>query len=239
MLIFRGDTDKSLESLRWGKLKPGDINGARLDKLAGDALDYMKRIQELRSQIEKRVSEKSIEEIYDNLFKMLGNLFNKNSESALVKEFNDKLIKEGKVPPKYLDNLKFIIKLKNTVSEAKNSKKKSISDKQSKEVDTARRYSTEIINSLIEYSQRCEFLSIDRSRFMIRGEKLQAEVFFLQHLFVVQPTKIQKLVHEKLVDSDAKELQEQLTAFKDKEIKIDLKSLETLKKTFGEFELIY
>ncbi len=220
-----------------GKLKPGDIDGKKLDTLSKDAFDYIQRIQQLREQIEKRVQEKSIEEIYQNVFEMLGNVLKKKSEGGIIKEFNEQLIKRGKFPPKFLDNLKYISKIKKSVTEKSSNKEKS--KKQSKDVEQARRFASEIINAITEYTQRCDFLSIDRKRFLIKGIDMEAEIFFLKETFVVQKEKVQKIMNEKLVNSDSKELQEQISDNKNKETKINFKSLETLKKIFGEFELVY
>jgi predicted nucleotidyltransferase len=222
-----------------GKLKPGDIDGKELDRLSKDAFDYIKRIHQLREQIEKRVQEKSAEEIYKNVFEMLGNVLKKNSEGAIVKEFNEQLIKKGKLPPKFLEHLKYISKIRKSASEMKSSKNKDMSKKQSKDIEQARRFESEIVNAMIEYTQRCDFLSLDRKRFLIKGKDMEAEIFFLKDTFIVQKGKIQKISNKKLVNSSPKELQEQISGYTDKETKIDFKSLETLKEIFGEFELVY
>lgn len=220
-----------------GKLKPGDVDGKELDRLSKNALDYIKRIRQLREQIERRVQEKSIEEIYKNVFEMLENVVGKKTESAIIKEFNESFVVNGKLPPKFLENLKYIAKVRKNMIEKKKSVK-GHDKKRSKDVEDARRFASEIINTMIEYNQRCEFLSLDRKRFLIKGKDVVAEVFFLRDIFVVRKDKIQKISNEKIVDSDSKELQEQIGAVENKETKIDLKSLELLKKTFGEFELV-
>ncbi len=225
-----------------GKIKPGDINGEKLDKLSKDALDYIKRIQELREQIEKRVQEKSMEETYKDVFGMLGALLKKESEETIIKEFDDKLIKKGKFPPRFLHNLKLIAKTKKEIIKAKtgNDKKKdNLTSKQSTNVDNARKLAAEITTAITEYTQRCELASMEKSKFIIQGKTMTAEIFFLTNTFIIQKSKIQKLHNNKLTNSNPKELQEQLIANRNKETKIDFKSLETLKKIFGEFELIH
>jgi predicted nucleotidyltransferase len=225
-----------------GKLKPGDVDGKELDRLSKNALDYMKRITELKEQIEKRVQEKSMEETYKDVFGMLGSLLNKESEQAIIKEFNDKLIKQGRFPPRFLNSLKFIAKTKREAAKAKQGdgkKKDSLTQKQSQNVDNARKLASEITTAISEYTQRVELASMEKSRFLIKGKEMNAEVFFLTNTFIVQKSKIQKLSKDKLINSNLKEFQEQLVAQRDKETKIDFKSLETLKKIFGEFELIH
>ena len=236
---------KYFKGMEHNKIKTGDINGEKVDNLTKDALDYIERLKELREQIEKRIQEKSIEQIYDDVFKMLSNLLKKKSEAAILKEFNNKLIKEGKFPPRFLTNLKFIAKTKQTIakkkSETKTAKKKkdNLTFKQSQRVDQARKHAAEITTALIEHTQRCELASLEKSRFQIKAHDAQAEVFFLENTFLVQSNQIQKISNDKLVKSTPKELQEQITEAKEKEAKIDYKSLAILHKIFGEFDLIY
>lgn len=236
---------KTWKAYEHGKLKPGDITGAALDKLSGDAIDYIERLKELREQIEKRIQEKSIEEIYKDVFGMLGNLLNKKSETTILKEFDNKMIKAGKFPPRFLDNLKLIAKIKRDIAKTKeqetkkDKKKASLTFKQSRDVDNARKLASEITTALVEHTQRCELASLEKSRFKIKSHDMQAEVFFLRNTFLVQPNQIQKISKDKLIKSTPKELQEQIAEQKDKETKIDYKSMATLHKIFGEFDLIY
>ena len=242
-----------------GKVKPGDVSGKDVDRLTKDAIDFYGRLKELRSQIEKRVQEKSIEQIYTDIFGMLGSLLKKKTESAIIKEFDESLIKEGKFPPRFLDSLKFVAKVKKDFEKAKKKAAAAKPEKEGKkgkktkkakdgrledaklrrEVDKARKLSTEVVNALVEYTQRCDFMAMDRTRFLIKGRDMTAEAFFLKDLFVIQGAKIEKLSGAKLVRSDPDELKNQIMAHKDKETKIDFKALENLRKIFGEFELVY
>ncbi|MDP2947806.1 MAG: nucleotidyltransferase domain-containing protein [Nanoarchaeota archaeon] len=235
--IFEEIEIKVWKKLEHGLLKPGDIDGKELDRLSKNALDYIERLKELRNQIEKRVQEKSIEEIYKDVFGMLGSILNKKSEGEIINRFNKEYIKTGKFPPKFLESLKLISKVKGEVP--RKTPKNCADFKRTIEVDNARKLASEIVNSLVEHTQRCEFLSMERTRFIIKGKEMESEVFFLKDTFVVQSSKIQKFSNGSLINSDIKELQEQLVAQKNKETKIDLKSLEKLKTIFGEFELTY
>ncbi|MCK4650164.1 nucleotidyltransferase domain-containing protein [Candidatus Pacearchaeota archaeon] len=236
---------KHFKAMEHGKIKPGDIKGEQVDKLTKDAQDYIARLKELREQIEKRIQEKSIEQIYSDVFGMIGSLLKKKSEATILKEFDNQMIKEGKFPPRFLTNLKLIAKTKRditkTKSETKNTKKKkdNLTFKQSRNVDLARKYAAEITTALIEYTQRHELSYLEKSRFRIKAHDMQAEIFFLKDTFIVQNQQIQKISKDKLVKATPKELQEQITAQKDKETKIDYKSLAILNKVFGEFDLIY
>ena len=110
--------------------------------------------------------------------------------------------------------------------------------KEVRDVDQARKQATEITTALIEYTQRCDFISMDRTRFIIKSKSKNAEVFFLENVFVVEGAEIKKLNQTELEDSNSEELKKQLIAHKDKETKINLKALQLLKKHFGNFELV-
>ena len=173
---------------------------------------------------------------------MLGALLKKKSEAAIIKEFDEKIIQEGRFPPRFLDNLKQISKTKTAVEKAKGNKgkkKDNLTTKQSRDVDNARKLAVEITDALVEYTQRCELASMEKSRFIIKGKTMEAEVFFLPNTFIIQNQKIQKISGEKLVNATPKELQEQLTEQRNKETKIDFNAIKTLKKIFGEFDLVY
>lgn len=172
---------------------------------------------------------------------MLGALLKKKSEQAILKEFEEKLIKSGKFPQRFLENLRAISKIKNDVAKAKGTKTKkdNLTTKQSRSVDNARKFAAEITTALMEYTQRQDIASMERTRFVLKGKDSNAELFFLKNIFIVQSSKIQKLSEEKLIKSDTKELQEQLLENQNKESKIDFKELEVLRKMFGEFELVY
>lgn len=232
---------KIYKGMEHNLIKPGDINGKELDRLTKDAIDFFARLKELREQIEKRVQEKSIEAIYKDVFGMLGALLKEDSEEKILQKFNKTLIKEGKFPPRFLESLKFVAKTRREIESAKKiktKKKENLTFKQSLHVDEARKLATEIINALIEHTQRCDLAAMEKSRYIIKGKNMDAEVFFLGSTFILQGSKIQKLSKEKLVNSDVRELQDKILANKGKETKIDFKALETLKKIFGEFELI-
>jgi hypothetical protein len=236
---------KYYKGFEHGKVKPGDVKGKDIDRLYQNAIDYIKRLKELRGQIEKRIKEKEIEVIYKDLFDLLDSQLKKKSEVANIKEFENTLVKQGKFPKRYIDDLKFISKIrlevlnKKNLSKNESKKEDSGTSKLRKDVDLARKKATEINNALIEYAQRSDFLSMDRARFIIKGKKLTGEIFFLEDIFVVLGTTLKKIEKGKLIDGNPSELEKQLLNQKNKENKIDLSVIDLLKKEFGEFELVY
>ncbi len=234
---------KYYKGFEHGKVKANEVDGKLVDKLTKDALAYIERLKELRLQIEKKNQEKGISQVYNDLFGMLFALFNKQEEDIVIKEFDKLYIKTGKFPKKYLDSIKTVAKIYedfieyNKLVSDKIDKEKGL--KFTKEIEKARSLGGEVINALVEYGQRCDFLSMDRSRFRINNQKFNEDIFFLKDTFVVDKKGVKKIVSGKIVDSTSQELEKQTLEQKDKENKINYKDLEILKKEFGDFELEY
>ncbi len=225
------------------KIKPEDIDGKMVDKLAKDAISYIERLKELRLQIEKRNQEKGIEQIYNDLFTMLKSLLKEKEEIGTIKTFDKTLIKTGKFPKRFLDNIKYVAKIHQEFSEynknvsGKIDKEKAL--KFTKELEKVRKLAGEVINALIEYTQRCDFLSMDRSRFIIKTKNEKLDVFFLKNTFIVKGNEIKKIEKNKIIESSNLEMEKQMIEETQKENEINFEDLETIKKQFGNFELTY
>jgi len=241
---------KYYKGFEHGKVKPGDITGSEIDRLFKGSTDYVKRLKELRGQIEKRVKENEIKTIYENLFGQLEAILGKKSEEEMIKDFKANFITNGKFPERFLKSIEYVVKVRNeamgkTVNKKATKKKKSEnktseeSYKLRKEVDNARKKATEVTNALIEYMQRADFMSMDRARFILKGKDKTAEVFFLKNTYLVHGTKLQRVVGNKLVDGNPQELEKELVEQKERENQIDFTSLEVIKKSFGDFDLVY
>jgi predicted nucleotidyltransferase/uncharacterized protein (UPF0332 family) len=127
-----------------------EISGAEIDKLVKDTEDYLKRLKELREQIEKGEQEKTIEQIYKDVFALLKSMIGNKSQDVIVEEFEKQFVKKAKFAPQHLRILKDII-------QARVDFKKGKSD--SHKVDEARKNASILINDIIEYNQRCEMIS--------------------------------------------------------------------------------
>ncbi len=125
-----------------------EISGKEVDELLKDMNDYLKRLKELREQIEKRASEKTIEQIYEDAFKLLEILFNgKHKEEKAVEEFDKQFIKKGIFAPYHLRILKEIVSARKEFKKGKLDVHK---------VDQARKEASILINAIIEHNQRLE-----------------------------------------------------------------------------------
>ncbi|MFH1307556.1 MAG: nucleotidyltransferase domain-containing protein [archaeon] len=211
--------------------KVKEVSGKEIDELRKDFESYMKRLKELRKQIEKRFNEKTVDQIYSDVFKMLQSVFGKKGEAAIIKEFETEFIDKGKLPETYLRILKELVSSKNKFKQGK-------LDKHG--VEEARKNASILLNHLIEYNQRCELVSLQKGRIGIKaGDKHYDLIISDTASFLIQEGKISKIT-SKLVDSNEEELKKALTEQKDKMIiKSTSKIFEVLKKELGDFEIIF
>ncbi len=206
-----------------------EVKGEEVDKLLKDAEDYMKRLKELREEIEKRAQEKTIEQIHDNVFKILQGLFGKKSEAQLVKEFEKELVNKGRTDPRFLHVLNELIDCKRKY----NSKKKPTAH----EVEEVRKNAVQLINNLIEYGQRCEISELQRSKVILSYNGKHADLFLAEPAFLIQEGKIKKIT-DKIEPAEQNEFEKIIKEQKGKAGKLTPELLALLKKELGKFEII-
>ncbi len=127
-----------------------DIKGTEVDKLVEDTEDYLKRLKELREQIEKRTQETVIEAIYKDTFTILKSMLGNKSQNGMIEEFEKELVKKGKMSPNSLRILKDIVSARTEFKKGKSTSHK---------VEEARKNASILMNDLIEYNQRCDINS--------------------------------------------------------------------------------
>lgn len=132
-----------------------EISGQEVDKLVVDVEDYLKRLKDLREQIEKKSDEKTIEQIYKDIFELLKNMFGNKSQDAIISEFETQLVKKSKFAPQHLRILKDIVHARAEFKKGKLDKHK---------VDEARKNASILINDIIEYNQRCDLINKQNSK---------------------------------------------------------------------------
>ncbi len=204
------------------------VSGAEVDKLLKDSEDYLKRLKELREQIEKTINEKQIIEIHENVFKILKSIFGEKSEVSLVKEFEAELVNKGKSNPKYLHTLNDLISAKKKLKTKKALTKH--------EFEHIRTNSVYLIEDLIEYSQRKDLGLLEKTKVSISFEGGHAELFLTKPMFLLHKDKVQKIT-DKIEDSSMEEFNKFLSEYKGKPAKIDEKLFSILRKEFGDFEI--
>lgn len=209
-----------------------EVSGKEIDELMRDAEDYVKRLKELRSQIEKKAEERTLNETYNNVFKLLKNLFGNKSEGEMIRSVESELVRKGKIDPKALHVLKELIDAKKRYKTKKKPTKYEIED--------IRKNTTYLINHLIEYGQRCELHEIKRMQIRLNfGKDLHkhAEIYLTNPIFALVEGHLFKLHEGKMQDASQEEFENILASQKGKPSKLSFSDIEVLKKEFGEFEI--
>ncbi len=215
-----------------GKVK--EVSGKEVDELMKDAEDYMKRLKELAEQIDKRNQEKTLKGTYENVFEVLKNLFGNKSETELVKQFEKELINKGRTDPKHLKVLHEIIEAKRKYNSKKRPTKYELED--------IRKNANYLMNSLIEYGQRCDLVDIKKMQVRVgytnKDKQKHLDLFMTNPSFVLDEAKLSKINDKgKLESASQAEFETILRQQKGKPQKISKEILDCLKREYGDFEL--
>tara|TARA_Y100000310_G_scaffold339453_1_gene432124 strand:+ start:480 stop:2288 length:1809 start_codon:yes stop_codon:yes gene_type:complete len=215
------------------KLK--EIKGAEIDKLLKDTEDYLKRLKELRGQIEKRFQEKTIEQMYQDIFNLLDKILGKKSQVKMVEDFEKQLIKSGKLSEQSLRILRSIIKARTDYKKGKLS---------SHNINEARKDAMILIGDLIEYSQRKELADVEKTRIRLKYEERGNEKFADliigdNKAFLIMGNSVEKIT-DKVENSTPQELSQAVEKQKSKKnVEINPNVFELLKKKLGKFEIVF
>lgn len=207
-----------------------EISGTEIDKLLKQTEEYLKRLKELREEIEKKYQEETIEKVHKDIIQSLKTLMGNKSQEKLVEEFEKVYVKKGKFSRQSLRILKDVISARNQFKKGKSNSHK---------IDRARRDADILIRDLVEFNQREDLLSLEKGRMKL---KLKDKIIELLNAdsktFVIDGNSIKK-VDKKVIDSSIDEIDEAVKKQKDKEsVQFDPKVFEILKKEFGTFEVI-
>ena len=159
------------------------ISGKEIDELLKETSAYMKRLKELMGQIEIRMKEKTVLQLHDEIFKLLEKILGKGSEQKLIERFEKELIKKGKMPPRTLETLKEISKIR---------KQKKIRLAKH-ELAVLRKDAFLLTSLLIDYTQRRELLKLNKIKIKYRKDNkiIEAEAFPLESkLIVITPEAV-------------------------------------------------
>ncbi len=209
-----------------GKIK--EVSGKEIDRLLKNSEDFLKKLKELRTEIEKRMMKKSFEEIYSNVFKIMKALFGNKSDSVLINLYEKEVVNKGKGNPKFIHTLKELISMK------KKYKTKKIPG--ILEFESLRKDSVYLIQDLVEYGQRKELGLLQKTKVIITYKGKHAELFLAKPVFLVESDKVKKITN-KVEKSDVNELNKILSEYKGGRVVIDAKLMKLLKKELGEFDI--
>jgi hypothetical protein len=212
----------------WEHEKLKEVSGKEVDKLLKDSEDYLKKLKELRVEVEKRISKKTFDEIYTNVFKIMKSLFGNKNETALIKEYIKEIVNKGKGNPKFI----------HTLNELEEIKKKYKTKKVPNilEFERIRKDSVYLIESLIEYGQRKELGLLEKTKVILTYKGKHAELFLTEPAFLVEGNEIRKITN-KVEKSNANELNEILSKYKEHRVKIDAEMIKLLEKELGKFDI--
>lgn len=227
--ILEEITIKYYKGFEHEKIK--EVSGKELDRLLKGTEDYLKRLKELKEQIEKQAQQKTIDQVHKEVFELLKIVTGKTSQEAILDSFEKDFVRKGKFTQQYLRTLKDIVDAKAESKKGKLSFHKA---------DEVRKNAVLLTGSLIEYSQRKDLVSVERGRMILKYEKGQvAELINTgKESFLIQGRLIKK-IGDKIETSTMEELGESLKKEKDsKSIHINPKVFELVKKELGEFEIL-
>ena len=241
------DKEKLLEKKYWDILdevaikyykgyehgKITEVSGKEVDKLLKDSQDYLDRLKQLRGELEKRMTEKLFKEIYKNVFDILENLFGKNTETGLIKNYEKEIVNSGKGDPRYLKTLNKLISMKKEFGGKKVPTKY--------DFENLRKESVYLIQEVTEYAQRKELGLLQKTKVVItfkdsKGDK-HAELFLTKPAFLVDEQNVNKIENGKFVKTDINEFNGILSNYRGGRVVIDDDVLKTLKKELGDFEI--
>lgn len=208
-----------------------EISGTEIDNLLKQTEDYLKRLKKLREEIEKKFQEKTIEQVYKDLFELLKTITGKKSQEKLIEEFNKNYVKKGKFTNQHLRILKDIINARKEFKKGKSNTQK---------IDRARKDADILMRDLIEFSQRKDLTSINKGKIalklkdkVIEGLIADGKMFFFDGADV-------KKVTTKVVSSSLEEVDKAVSNQKDKKlVEINPKIFDVLKKEYGDFEILF
>jgi uncharacterized protein (UPF0332 family) len=206
-----------------------EVSGKEIDELLKDSEDYLKRLKELRVEIEKRMMKKTFEEIYTNVFNIMKSLFGEKKQEELIRNFEKEIINKGKGDPRFLHTLNELINIK------KKYKIKKVPNLL--EFERIRKDSVYLIEALIEYGQRKELGLLKKTKIVLTYKDKHADLFLTNPAFLVINEKNIKKITNKIEESNINELNQTLANFKGQRIVIDAKVMRLLKKELGEYDI--
>ncbi len=220
---------KMYKDYEHGTLK--EVPGKEIDSLLKESADYLKNLKELRKKLEIKLSQKTAEEVYEEVFKILKTTLGNKPQNELIKGFESNLIKRGKVSPKLLKVLNDIVSAKQKLKSGKLNQK---------EVEAVKRDARELIDALVEYNQRADFIAT-KGTLQISYKGKKAELVLLGETnYLVEPGSIKKITPKGISKSSQADFEKDLEANKGKiSTKIPSAVFNILKKELGDFEILF
>jgi predicted nucleotidyltransferase/uncharacterized protein (UPF0332 family) len=219
----------------WEHQKIKEIKGSEIDKFLKDVEEYIKRLKELEEQIRKRTDEKTIEQISEDLTKLMKGILGDKPQNQLVHVFEEELVKKGKMLPRSTSIIKDVFAAKEQFKKGKLDKNK---------VEEIRKNASIVINNLIDYTQRCEIADLYRGKVTIKykenkNDKFADVIVTPQGTFFIKEKIIYKIT-ERLEPSSQAEFEKAIQEKQaNKKLEADRKIFDVIKKALGDFEIVF
>jgi len=225
------------KALEHGKIK--EITGAEIDKHAKRISEYLKRIDRLFTQIEKRQQAKSIEDVHKETTKLV----RKTLESSKIKMGKDIsksfeiYVNKNKLPSKFLRVFKDVLNAKKLYKEKKLRRA---------EAEKIKREARTFIRLLIEHTQKKRLQETEKATIRFKyGNKVGEAILLEKDVYIIKDIKPKEKVVLKSgfkkdgslkepTKSSMKEIEEQLLKiYQPAPIHLKEKVFESLKKILG------
>jgi predicted nucleotidyltransferase/uncharacterized protein (UPF0332 family) len=212
-----------------------EVTGKEIDELVKGAKEYIKRLKEVVDEVGKRRGEKTIKQLYDDVFTILQSLLGKGSESQLILKFEKELVEQGKMPRSSIDIIKEVFKSKKDYEKGKLS---------SKEIENTRRNGLMLLSMLVEFGQRKKMIEMDKAQFMIKINGKDGELYFTgDSAFIISDLKVPEikkidLKKLKIAKSSREELDEALKNLPEK-LSLNKSVIEKIEKLVGKLDIIF
>ena len=208
-----------------------EISGKEIDLLLKQTEEYLKRLKELRVEIEANSQEKTVKQIYKDVVELLKNIIGKKSIEELVKNFEKNYVKKAKFTNQHLRILKEVIKMKKEF-------KKNKSD--SHKIDRVRKDADILIKDLTEFVQRDELLSMSKGKMVLKTKNKKIEIVNADGKTFIFEGNLIKKVGEKITESNLEEFEKAISKQKELvNVEINPAVFKVLEKEYGKFEIVF
>lgn len=212
---------KTRKDLEHGDKK--EMAGSEVDSILADCERYLKRLDRLFKEIEKRKEEESIAQSYDNITTVIRDVLRlegveKVSAAELSKSFEDRLVSTGRIPARYLRMLNSLSKAKADYDSGKLTKV---------EVDRTKKDVSELHKFLVEYMQRKRGRELERAKIRVKHGNRFGEVLLIgSEVFII---------HD--IDHEEKEISRGKISDSGNVVGVRRSSLDELEKVLGNTDI--
>lgn len=219
-----------------------ELTGEELDGYVRSAEKFLKRIKELFTQIEEKHNEKSVMVLYNEIVTLVRDSLKlegieKVLEKDMLKVFENELVVTGKVPARFLKDVKDVFEAKGKFSVGKLDKT---------DIEQVRKSSGSLIRALVEFIQRSRGRELERAKIRVKHGKKFGEILLMDKVaFVIENLDAKPLVYKMakinedgslgpLADSSIEEFEKHLAKAKfPKRVFIKDTIFEDIKNIFG------